>query len=257
MDPWLERNWSSVHHRLINHFADQIQSQLPEGLFAEIEITVYITEDDDDLGNVIPDVSVLESDPLSGGQINSRAGTDAAVATPFRIKLPPEPIEQGHVSIRSLQDHQPLITVIEVLSPTNKMDHRGREKYLLKREEYYRARANVVEVDLLRGGAELVDVPFEEVPRRLITPYKAVVRPARPRDRIEAEYSAMPIREPLPRILIPLRRNDPEVVLDFQSAIDDAYARGRYGDRIDYRKPPAPALEPEDAAWAAALVAIT
>ncbi len=254
MDPWLESHWSSVHHRLINHFADQIQTQLPQGLFAEIEITVYITEDDDDLGNVIRDVSVLESDPLAS-RISSRAGTNAAVATPFRIKLPSDPIEQGHVSIRSLKDHQPLITVIEVLSPTNKMDHRGREKYLLKREEYYRARANVVEIDLLRGGAELVDVPFDEVPRALITPYKAVVRPAYLRDRVEAEYYPMPIRDRLPRISIPLRRKDADVVLDFQSAIDDAYERGRYGMRIDYGKPPAPPLSTEDANWAAELVA--
>ena len=39
------------------------------------------------------------------------------------------------------------MTAIEVISPTNKADPRGRRRYRRKRRAYYDARANVVEID--------------------------------------------------------------------------------------------------------------
>jgi hypothetical protein len=254
MDPWLESYWSSIHHRLITSFADQIQDQLPDGLYAEIEVTVYITGEDGDHGNVIPDVGVFGSPPARATHSTGDSYAGVALATPYLLKLPMEPIEEGHVVIRSLKDHSGLITAIEVLSPTNKINRRGRREYLRKREEYHRANANVVEIDLLRGGADLIDVPFEQLPERLITPYKAVVRPAHPTANVDGKYYSFPLREALKAILIPLRRSEPEVVLNLQAAIDEAYIKGRYATRIDYSKPPSPPLSAEDAAWAAGLV---
>ncbi len=107
---------------------------------------------------------------------------------------------------------------------------------------------------MLRGGADLIDVPFEQLPERLITPYKAVVRPAHPTANVDGKYYSFPLREALKAILIPLRRSEPEVVLNLQAAIDEAYIKGRYATRIDYSKPPSPPLSAEDAAWAAGLV---
>jgi len=256
MDPWLERYWGEIHHRLITTFANQIQDQLPRGLYAAIEVTVYISNEEEEIGKAIPDVGVFQPGPAWAGEKSAAGSSNSAVATPFRIKLPAGPKEEGHVVIRSLDEHNKLVTVIEIFSPTNKINRRGRKEYIAKREKYYQARASLVEVDLLRRGAELVDVPFEEVPEGLITPYKTVVHCAHPRDNTESEYYAMPLREPLPQIAIPLRRQDADVILNFQEAIDDAYSRGRYGDRIDYRKPPSPALEPDDATWAAELVSM-
>ena len=66
------------------------------------------------------------------------------------------------------------------------------------------------------------------------------------------EYYPLPLRERLPRLAIPLRATDPDVILDLQQPIDRAYAMGRYGMRLDYAAlPPGPPLPPEDAAWAA------
>jgi hypothetical protein len=253
MDPWLESYWSSVHHRLISDFAEQIRSQLPEGLFADIEVTVYVTEDERNVGTAIPDAGVFRT---SGNrEIANRMDSGVAVATPYRIKLSKEPVELGHVVIRSLKKREPLVTAIEVLSPTNKVDHRGRKAYLLKREVYYRAGVNVVEIDLLRSGPDLIDVRFDELPRDQIAPYKAVVCRAVPIDDTEAEYYAFPIRDALPSIRIPLRAGDQDIPLNLQKAIDRAYEGGSYGIRIDYTEPPEPQLSTEDAAWAADLIA--
>ncbi|MFZ4766479.1 MAG: DUF4058 family protein, partial [Roseimicrobium sp.] len=63
----------------------------------------------------------------------------------------------------------------------------------------------------------------------------------------------MPLREPLPVLSIPLRRDDAPVTLDLQELVAQAYTAGRYDD-IDYSLPPTPPLSAEDAAWAAELV---
>jgi hypothetical protein len=41
MDPWLESYWNGVHATLITSLRRQAYTQLPEGLYAEIEENVY------------------------------------------------------------------------------------------------------------------------------------------------------------------------------------------------------------------------
>ena len=46
-----------------------------------------------------------------------------------------------------------VVTVIEILSPTNKVaGSRGRESYETKRQEVMRSPSHLVEIDLLRRG---------------------------------------------------------------------------------------------------------
>jgi hypothetical protein len=254
MDPWLESYCGDIHTRLITNFADQIQDQLPVGLYAEIEVTVYISDESGDRTTPIPDVAVLGDRVPWSEHASGNDASNTVVANPFLVRISNEPVERGHIVIKSLEDHDSVITVIEVLSPTNKIDRRGRRAYFDKREDYYRSGASLVEIDLLRAGADLVDVPFDEFPEHLLTPYKAVVRRAFPLSRTQAEYYALPLRQALSRIAIPLRRIDTDVVLDLQLAIDEAYKRGRYGTRLDYGKSPRPSLSTDDAAWAAELI---
>ena len=106
----------------------------------------------------------------------------------------------------------------------------------------------------------MIDVPLDDVPADLVTPYKACVRRATADDdaaddvpgQIRAEYYPMPLRERLPRIAVPLRAADADVVLDLQHCVDVVYdGVGRYGARIDYGRPLTPPLSSADAAWAA------
>src|SRR5262249_34097765 len=63
------------------------------------------------------------------------------------------------------------------------------------------------------------------------------------------------LREPLPCIAVPLKEGEPEVLLDLQDIFDRAYDTGPYRrGAVDYAGPvPAPALDEQDAAWAAEL----
>ena len=60
----------------------------------------------------------------------------------------------------------------------------------------------------------------------------------------------LPLAHPLPAIRIPLRYEDPDVVLELQPLIDQAYRNGRY-ERIDYSRPLTPPLPAPEAAWVA------
>jgi hypothetical protein len=56
-------------------------------------------------------------------------------------------------------------------------------------------------------------------------------------------------------VKIPLRKKEPEVNLDVQALIDEAYRKGRYDDINYAAETLAPALPPEEAAWVAQRVA--
>jgi hypothetical protein len=258
MDPWLERHWGAIHSAYVQLACAQVAARLPEDLFAEAEEAVYVVDVDAGMtGQVRPDVAVFGSDRSDEddgvGETATTAGV--AVARPIRIPLSVEPAKLRHVAIRSIEGGEPLITAIELTSPRNKVEARGRKQYRRKRLAYYDACANVVEIDLLRAGRPLIDVPWEKVGVAELAPYRAVVRRAADAGPLEAEYYPMPLRERLPVIRVPLRGADGDVALDLQQPLDQIYARGRYDNRIDYRNAPAPPLPPADAAWAAERIA--
>jgi hypothetical protein len=265
MDPWLEKHWGDLHHRIVQYGCDQLADRLPSGLFAAVEETVRVFESSESLGRVRPDVAVLERDARrqaksedgGGGGAAVAAAVDIAVADPIRIRLPNLPVVESHVEIRAVGGGEPLVTAIEIISPTNKTDPRGRQAYLRKRAAYYDAGVNVVEIDLLREGEPVIDVPWDVLPDDQRTAYRACVRraPIAADVPLEIEYYPMPLRQRLPTISIPLRIADADVVLDVQRCIDQAYEMGRYALRVDYTKPPTPPLPPEDATWAREVVA--
>lgn len=246
MDPWLESHWGHLHHSIIQYGCELIAEQLPPALFA----TVYVVEADEESSRVRPDVAVFETERDLDDPVRQIGGT-LAVAEPVRMKVAEEPATLGHIEIRRLDDQEPLVTAIEVISPTNKLDIRNRRKYVNKREAYYAARVNVVEIDLLRAGEPLIDVPWHRLPPELLTPYKACIRrvPAPDTDQ-EVEYYPLRLRARLPRLRIPLRHGDTDVILDLQKPIEKAYAVGRFGRRLNYASPP-PGPPLADAAWVA------
>jgi len=139
MDPWLERSWGAVHHQLISHLWQQIAPQLPDDLFTEVEETVYVLDEaDGDASHkksYRPDVAVfLRPDPNGAGNVSTAlAEPEAGI---FRVILPEEPVVEGYIEIRQLSEGNPLVTAIEVLSPTNKSTAIGKTAYLHKRRAY-------------------------------------------------------------------------------------------------------------------------
>jgi hypothetical protein len=250
MDPYLESHWRDVHHRLITYACDAIQEALPPELRARVEERVVL-ESPEGLGNpLFPDVRVIESAPQRPGGIIA-VGRSAATE-PILIDAVREPLTQGYIEIIDVGSGNRVVTVIEVLSPTNKMPGDGMQEYHRKQREIVQSETNLVEINLLRTGRHVLAVPLENISSGLRTPYMVCVRRAtRPS---KAEVYPIPLSAKLPTVKIPLRRDDADVPLDLQALIEECYRKGRYEGDLDYRRDPDPPLSGRDAEWAAELL---
>ena len=250
MDPYLEAHWRDVHARLIIYICDHIQAQLGGKLRARVEERLVVQADDVAVHAIHPDARVFESaraDDARGG------GTAVAAPTvqPLIISLPSDDQTETFVEIVERGTHDRLVTVIELLSPTNKIGGDDRRAYAIRRQEVRNAGANLVEIDLTRAGhRQLAAWP---VPKSHRTAFQARVTRAHDRSRPRAEVYAMPLEQPLPAIRVPLRPTDKDVTIDLQPLVDQAYRNGAYDD-IDYTRPPVPPLTRAEAAWAAELL---
>lgn len=136
-----------------------------------------------------------------------------------------------------------LITVIEVLSPSNKLGDADED---IRRRRAYRAGGvSLVETNLLRAGRHVLTVPLDLVRRPPGSSYLIGVTRAGSRGTHELYYC--PLGQPLPSIRIPLRETDEDVRLDLQPLIDRCYDMGRYRQTHFTRglKQPLPEDEPE------------
>jgi hypothetical protein len=117
-----------------------------------------------------------------------------------------------------------------------------------KQQEVVHSEAHLVEIDLLRYGPHVLAVPESQVRGRFDYDYLISVNRANER-RNRFEVYARTVRQPLPRIRVPLTADDPDVQLDIRAALEQAYEAGSYRDRIDYHAPCEPPLDPDDQAW--------
>lgn len=247
MDPWLELHWRDVHASLIIYIRDQLQSLLPAPLVARAEESVSVDVEETTPVLLRPDVAIRED-----WRGEEKEGGIALAAPPVNLTEPlvlyaPEPEVDRHVEIYDPTGGGRVVTAIEVLSPSNKVPGRGRTAYEAKQRLFLSGGVNLVEIDLVRAGEWVFSIDENAMPEHRRTPCLiCVFRATRPDER--AVYP-LPLRERLPRLAIPLRPTDPDVVLDLQAVVDEAYEKGRY-DRTDYRRRLIPPLSADDAVWA-------
>ncbi len=248
MNPFFEQRWRGSHTMLIAYIRDALQERLPPDLIAAPEEEVVAIGAGAKAVTYVPDVQVREPWTLKEPGPTQVAGAPPTfppqVATePIRVFVDDE-IERW-IEIRDTTGR--LVTVIELLSPSNKLESAERDRYFRKRRGFISGGAKLVEIDLLRQGAWL----FPQVIRAVLQQANAcygisVFRAVRPGD-----YEVYPIRfrDRLPVIRVPLRPSDADVLLDMQPLVDQCHERGRYH-LLNYRLLLEPALSPEDAAWA-------
>lgn len=62
-------------------------------------------------------------------------------------------------------------------------------------------------------------------------------------------YLPRTIRDPLPRVGVPLRPGEPEVLLDLPALLARAYENSAYEELLDYSRDPDPPFGEPDATW--------
>jgi hypothetical protein len=243
MNPYLEARWlwPSVHLKLISAIQDDLVPQVAPAYYVSIEEHVYLVDwsGEDLVGR--PDAVVMTAQ-LADRQREAAGAT--AVADAARIVVVPTPQEErreGYIEIRAVGSHE-VVTVIELLSPTNKDPGAGRRDYVAKREQVLHSRTNLVEIDLLRAGEPMAMQPRPEHDYRIMV--------ARGWESPQGGECPFDLRDPVPVIQVPLRETEPGARLALGELLNEIYDRARYDLRLDYRLPP-PELPlcQEEAAW--------
>jgi hypothetical protein len=165
--------------------------------------------------------------------------------SPIIARLPTVEFEKHlFLEIRDRKNRD-LITVIEILSPTNKKGGADREQYLAKRANLLRSEAHFIEIDLLRG--------WDRMPIEKAVPCDYCIMVSRVEDRPDANYWPLKLREPLPIVPVPLRPPHANATIVLKAIMEGIHDRAGYRNYI-YNEPPYPPLSFADAAWASSLI---
>jgi hypothetical protein len=247
MNPYLEDPalWPGFHTLLIAEITRLLQPLLnARGYYANSDERVWLAESP---RTFFPDVGVVES-PKRRRQTSDIAVME--VDEPLHLKSLEIEGRERFLEIFDSSGNQ-LVTSIEVISPSNKSHTHGRELYLRKQRELRVAAVNLVEIDLLRAGLHVMDVPRPLL--NAIPGWSYVVHIGRV-NAADYEVYAINLREALPKVRIPLKASDPDVALDLQAAVNAAYQVGPYNLRMNYSRPPDPPLDAENERWAEELL---
>jgi hypothetical protein len=142
-----------------------------------------------------------------------------------------------------------LVTVIEILSPVNKMGE-GAVEYADKRLALMGTSVHLLEIDLLRRGQRLL---FETEP----PPADYYIYLSRFTNRPYTDVWPVGLRDRLPVVPVPLLPPDADVPLNLQRAVDACYDLVHYERLLDYTvAPPPPPLNEGNAAWLAERLAV-
>jgi hypothetical protein len=142
-----------------------------------------------------------------------------------------------------------MVTLVDVVSPANKITSPGRRAYLDKRQEGRAAGASLVEIDLVLQGQATLEYSRDGLPD---WDYAVTVTRATQPDRYEIYTTTL--QKALPRFRLPLAGDDRDTVVDLQAAFKRCYDQGGFAGLIDYRREPATPLNDEDVHWLDALL---
>ena len=244
MDPYLERpgSWQNVHVTLISALRAELQPLVRPRYWVTVEARIYELLPGDDLLVGLPDVTVVPigktTAPVSTGGVATSPAVDVVVPLPFSVT-------ERYLEVRDVGTGE-VVTVVEVLSPTNKLAGAGRDAYLEKRRQVLSTGTNLVEIDLLRQGQRM---PLLQAPSDYH--YSVLIASSR---KARAKLHHWNVTDAAPVIPFPLREGEESVPLDLGRVLSRAYDEGSYDLALNYRQPPTPPLSPEDEAWADALL---
>jgi hypothetical protein len=253
MNPYLEQPafWSSFHNRFMIAIANAIEPQLSDQYYVDVETRTYQSDDTGEEVLIgIPDAVIFSAKMQQKSEVEN-SGMNAIPAASVALQDPPQPepvqvpmpleIRERYLEIREVGSDV-VITVIELLSPKNKQAGEGRIAYEQKRRTVLGSATHLIEMDLLRGGR-----PMEVLGNRSTTPYRILV--SRSDRRPAAALYNLSLQQALPHLSIPLRPEEPEVVVPLQTVFQQVFREARYGTRIDCSQPVPPKLSQVDQAW--------
>jgi hypothetical protein len=239
MNPYLEQNdtWEDFHQSFIIHARDILSGMVGANYLVKVEVRLYLHELSAEQRRYFGRADVA----MTGQPTPGPSTSTVSVAAPTELVMPNVDVERhSSLEIRDRRNRR-VVTVIELLSPTNKTSGPDRDEYLRKRNVLLMERIHLIEIDLRRGG---------ERPRPPSLPYcDYYVLVSRFEERPKLGMWPLSLPDRLPIIPIPLTAPDADVLLDLQAVLDRTYDAANYGKYI-YDETPQPPLSEEQLAWA-------
>jgi hypothetical protein len=156
--------------------------------------------------------------------------------------------QEEYVEVRQRGDGR-VVTLVEVVSPANKMTAEGRGAYLARRQSGRSSGASLVEIDLVLQGQPTLEYSRDGLPD---WDYAVTVTRSTQPERFEI-YTAT-LQKRLPRFRLPLASDDRDTVLDLHQAFTRCYDQIDFASKIDYTSNPTTPLSEEDRKWLDALL---
>src|SRR5690242_18757338 len=132
MNPFLEQDdaWHDFHERFLPLVAELLGAQVRPNYIVKIDEHVYVHEVPAEPRHLLGRADVLVSRAPRLGEPRPGVGL---LEAPARVGLPALDVERlAFVEVRDRR-HRELITVVELLSPSNKRSGADRDQYLAKR----------------------------------------------------------------------------------------------------------------------------
>jgi hypothetical protein len=152
------------------------------------------------------------------------------------------------IEVRQRTDNK-LVTLIEVVSPTDKLKKEGRIAYHETRKMARSQNSNIVEIDLVLQGSPMLDYSRDGLPD---WDYAVTVTRSTQPERYEIYTTTLQKR--LPRFKIPLASDDRDTILDLQSTFARCFDVGNFAAQIDYKQDPSVKLNEEDSRFVAEIL---
>jgi hypothetical protein len=240
MDPFVERHWRDFHHSLCTYASEALQPQSRPGLVARIDERLI------EFPSIEDACACVYTTDDRAASVSTAEPDGATAPRPVILRILDEQFTEGFVHIIDAKSAQ-VVTVIEFMTPAIKRRGDARTSYRRRQNELRAQGVSLVEINLLRDGEWVMQVPPNMISADYRAPYCVVVH--RGWRMLEFEYYPIPLDSRLPIIRVPLREQQADATLDLQSLFDRAYKNGAY-DMLDYRQPLEPPLDEPWNAWA-------
>ena len=249
MDPYLEQPdlWLDVHNSLMGDLRNALAPLLRPRYYVAVEQRIYLAEPDEVVFLGRADITVTRAPvrPQSGPASSGLA--PVGVVTPVLVEVPrADEVREAYLEVR-LTGSATVVTVVEILSPTNKRPGKGRALYLEKRQDVLASRTHLVEIDLLRVGERMPVRGHSDAYCYSILVSRAAQRP-------QAELFPFGLRDEIPSFALPLRPHEQEPLVGLNGILHQLYHHAGYDLRIDYDRAPTPPFPRDDEAWATRLL---
>ena len=248
MDPFIEgQKWANFHPSFLGAIRDVLNPMLLPRYVTDYEQSIWLVAEGDggdgELTPYRPDLDVERTGFDAAAQPNG-CGVVATLEPEVRTRPVPATSRVLHRRLAVLEARsREIVTVLELLSPWNKVNP-GRRESLAKQSELLRAGVNLVELDLLRGGRRLPTVqPLPD------GDYHVFVTEPEDGWTERVEVYSWGLRDALPTVPVPLGGDDPPVGLDLAAVFEAIHDRAGYGVLLDRTKPVLPPLSEGDAEW--------